>query len=297
MGASKGTAYVNGLFTPVEQATIPLLDWGFTKSDATYDVVGVWEGRFFRLDAHLDRFQRSVKSLEMTLPVTRGELAHILAECVRRSDLESAYVSMTCTRGVPPDGSRDLRRFRNALYVYAIPYVRVFDVASKGRPAHLHLSGIHRISPQSVDPRIKNYHWLDLIRAQLEAAELHADLPLLVDGRGNATEGFGFNVFAVLDGAVVTPDAGVLEGVTRQTVFDICAKLGLPVAVRSLPADRLVQASEIFLTSTAGGILPVGKLGGTIIGDGGAGPLTSRINRMYWDWHADPAQTIAVSAL
>jgi len=297
MGASKGTAYVNGLFMPVEQATIPLLDWGFTKSDATYDVVGVWENRFFRLDAHLDRFEKSMKSLAMTLPATRSELAHILAECVRRSDLQSAYVSMTCTRGVPPDGSRDLHRFRNALYVYAIPYVRIFDVAAKGRPAHLHLSTIHRIPPQSVDPRIKNYHWLDLIRAQIEAGELNADLPLLVDGQGNVTEGFGFNVFAVLDETVVTPDAGVLEGVTRQTVFDICAELRQPVAARPLPADRLADASEIFLTSTAGGIMPAGKLGGTIIGDGGAGPLTSKINRMYWDWHADPAQTVAVSAL
>jgi branched-chain amino acid aminotransferase len=96
---------------------------------------------------------------------------------------------------------------------------------------------------------------------------------------------------------VMTPDSGVLEGVTRQTVFDICAELGLSLEVRPLPADQLTRADEIFMTSTAGGIMPVGRLDGRVVGDGAIGPTTGRINRVYWEWHADPAQTTALSAL
>lgn len=297
MNASKGTAYVNGVFVPVEEASVPLLDWGFVKSDATYDVVGVWKGHFFRLETHLDRFEASVKSLAMTLPISRDELKQILAECVRRSEFDSAYVSMTCTRGVPSGGSRDLRCFRNALYVYAVPYVWIYNDATAGRLAHLHLSSIQRIPPESVDPRVKNYHWLDLIRARLEAGDCGADLPVLVDGRGNVTEGFGFNVFAVRGGAVFTPDSGVLEGVTRETVFDICAKLGFPVQARPMQGDELAIADEIFMTSTAGGIMPAGKLNGQNIGTGAVGPITEKIKQLYWDWHTDPAQTVALSSL
>lgn len=297
MGNQNGTAYVNGVFLPAEEASVPLLDWGFVKSDATYDVVAVWKGRFFRLDDHLDRFEASVASLSMTLPVSRDELKHILAECVRRSELENAYVSMTCTRGVPPPGSRDLRRFRNALYVYAIPYVWIFNHEGAGRLAHLHLSGIQRIPPQSVDPRVKNYHWLDLIRAKLDAGEHGADLPVLIDQQGNITEGFGFNVFAVRGGEVFTPEAGVLEGITRETVFGICAELGLALHVGPLPRDDFVAADEIFLTSTAGGVMPAGHLDGKAIGTGAPGPVTEKIRSTYWDRHADLAWTTAVSSL
>ncbi len=297
MSTGQGAAYVNGAFVALQEASVPLLDWGFTKSDATYDVVAVTGGRFFRLDRHLDRFEASVRALSMTLPVTRAELAAILAECVRRGGLDDAYVSMTCTRGVPPAGTRDPRRFKNALYVYAIPYVRIFDAAARGRTARLHVSDIQRIPPQSVDPRIKNYHWLDLTRAQIEALDGGADLPLLVDALGDVTEGFGYNVFAVFDGIVATPDRGVLEGITRATVFDICESLEIPVERRPIAAASLGQADEVFLTSTAGGIIPVGEIDGRAIGDGGMGPVSARIERRYWDWHADPAQTTAVADL
>ena len=122
---NRGTAYANGHFINIDEAAIPLLDWGFIRSDATYDVVSVWKGKFFRLEDHLDRFEASVRGLRMNLPVTRDELKNILAECVLRADLDEAYVSMTCTRGVPPAGSRDPRKFQNRLYIFAIPYVNV----------------------------------------------------------------------------------------------------------------------------------------------------------------------------
>ena len=102
-----GCAHVDGEFVPVAEARIPLLDRGFTRSDATYDVTHVWKGYIFRLDDYLDRFERNVAALRMTLPLPRAEVRSVLIECVRRSGLRDAFVQMTCTRGIPPGGSRD----------------------------------------------------------------------------------------------------------------------------------------------------------------------------------------------
>ncbi len=107
MKTPPGIAYIDGEFMPMSEAKISILDWGFLRSDATYDVVHVWENRFFRLDKHLDRFINSVGKLRLTLPVGRDELAEILAECVRQSGHENAYVDMILTRGSSPTFSRD----------------------------------------------------------------------------------------------------------------------------------------------------------------------------------------------
>ncbi|MEE8535019.1 MAG: aminotransferase class IV, partial [Kiloniellales bacterium] len=101
-----GVAYVDGRFCPISEAKISVLDWGFLRSDATYDVVHVWRGRFFRLDAHLERFLRSVERLRLTLPVDRAGLSAILMDCVRRAGLRDAYVEMICTRGSAPSFNR-----------------------------------------------------------------------------------------------------------------------------------------------------------------------------------------------
>src|SRR5205085_2024652 len=97
----------DGEFCPVSEAKVSVVDWGFLRSDATYDVVHVWEGRFFRLDRHIDRFLHSVESLRMKLPFDRDRLQEVLLECVGRSGLRESYVEMLCTRGVPSAGSRD----------------------------------------------------------------------------------------------------------------------------------------------------------------------------------------------
>jgi branched-chain amino acid aminotransferase len=291
-----GAAYVDGTFCPIAEASVPILDWGFVRSDATYDVVAVWKGRFFRLEDHLDRFERSVASLRMTLPVDRAALKAILADCVTRAGLDDAYVSMTLTRGVPPAGSRDPRQFRNRLYAFAVPYARVFDPAARGRAARIALIDRMRIPPQSVDPRVKNYHWLDLIMSHIEALESGADFPVLTDGAGHVTEGPGFNLFAVIGGRVVTPETGVLEGITRQTAIDICRDLQIRTEVRALSIDELRRADEIFVTSTAGGIMPIGWLDGTSLHSPAPGPITQRLHDAYWTAHESGAWTTAVGA-
>jgi branched-chain amino acid aminotransferase len=98
---SRGSAYVDGQVVPIDRARISILDTGFGRSDVTYDVVAVWDGAFFRLSSHLDRFSRGCDALRMTLPLDRAEIAAVLMDLLRVSGLRESYVQMVCTRGVP----------------------------------------------------------------------------------------------------------------------------------------------------------------------------------------------------
>ena len=107
---AQGTAYVGGRYVPIGEASIPITDWGFLRSDATYDVVTVWDGAFFRLAEHLQRFRASCARFRLDPGLTDAQISGILARCVRLSGLRAAYVEMIVTRGQPPWGSRDPRQ-------------------------------------------------------------------------------------------------------------------------------------------------------------------------------------------
>ena len=270
------------------EARVPILDWGFLRSDATYDVAHVWRGSFFRLEDHLDRFERSLARLHLRSPYGRHRVRKILVECARLSGLRDAYAEVICTRGVPPAGSRDPRDCENNFFAFVVPFVWIASPEKQERGLHATISGVQRISPGSVDATAKNYHWLDLIMGLYEAYERGGETAILVDWEGNVVEGPGFNVFVVRDGVIFTPDSGVLEGITRRTVMELASDLGTPLERRSVPTGEMRRAGEVFFTSTAGGIMPVTKVDGEAIGDGEPGPVTSRLRDAYWDLHRDP---------
>jgi branched-chain amino acid aminotransferase len=292
---SQGCAWIEGSYVPIAEARIPILDTGFVRSDLTYDVVGVWGGRFFRLDDHLGRLERGCERLRLHSPKTRGETEEILTGVVARSGLREAYVETIITRGVPAPGERDPRRFEQRFYAYAIPYVWIQAPEQQQVGAKVVVArDTVRVSPGAIDPTVKNFMWGDFVRGLLEAYDRDAALPILSDGAGNVTEGPGVNVFAVRDGALHTPERGVLEGITRLTVLDIAAELGIQSCVGAVSLSTLYEADEIFLTSTAGGVMPVAELDGRPVGDGAVGKLTKRIREIYWDWHEDPRFTRSV---
>jgi branched-chain amino acid aminotransferase len=287
MSYPRGVAYLDGQYLPMSEAKISVLDWGFLHSDATYDTAHVWKGRFFRLDLHLDRFFRGIDKLRMTLPVDRAELREVLTNCVALSGLRDAYVEMICTRGSSPVFSRDPREAQNRFIAFAVPFGSVANAEQKVRGLHIAISDVVRIPPQSVDPAVKNYHWLDLVRGLYDAFDKGAETALIQDLHGNIAEGPGFNVFAVKNGSLVTPESGVLAGITRQSVFDLCAEFGLPVERRALNADELRRADEVFITSTAGGVMAVTRIDGAPVTDGAIGPITRKLTDAYWAKHED----------
>lgn len=292
---SEGAAFIDGEIVPIDEARIPITDTGFLRSDVTYDVIGVWRGSFFRLDAHLDRFERSCRELRMTLPYTREHIVEVLHELVRRTGLRDAYVEVQCTRGRAEKGMRDPRRFVNRFYAFVVPFVWLLtpEESETGMDAIIART-VRRIPITSVDPTVKNFHWGDLTRGLYEAYDRGARYPILLDADGNVTEGAGYNVFAYVDDRLVTPDAGVLEGITRTTILELAEQEGIETGVEPVPGDALLRAQEIFATTTAGGVMPITQLDGVPVRDGRVGPLTRKLRDLYWDAHNDPRYAMPV---
>ena len=293
----QGCAYIEGRYVPPTEAKISIFDWGFLHSDATYDVAHVWQGSFFRLDDHLDRFFASLERLRLDPGKSRSEVRRVMHECVRRCGLRDAYVEVLCTRGLPAPGSRDPRTCTNQFMAFAIPFVWIADPAKQRRGVNLIVSEVQRIAPGSIDPRTKNYHWLDMVMALFQAYERGGETALLVDAQGNVAEGPGFNVFAVIDDVLVTPDAGVLEGVSRRTVIEMAREAGTTVRLEPISVPALRRASEVFLSSTGGGVIGISQLDGVAVGGRGAGefgPVTKSLQGAYWALHEDPRYIEAV---
>jgi branched-chain amino acid aminotransferase len=290
-----GCAWIEGDYLPIAEARIPIVDTGFTRSDVTYDVVAVWNGKFFRLEDHLDRFESSWRRLRMAPKPSRAEMRGILLECVARSGLRNAYVEMVLSRGVPPPGARDPRLFENRFYAFAIPYVWIVKPEDQQTGTHLVIcTETIRTPPTAVDPTVKNFQWGDLVRGMFEAYDRGGSHAVLVGADGNVTEGPGFNLFVYRDGTLLTPARGVLEGVTRRTVLDLAQELGIPAKLELFGADAVQTAGEVFITSTAGGVMPVTKLDNQPVGDGKPGRVTTLLRDRYWEAHDEDRWTTAV---
>jgi branched-chain amino acid aminotransferase len=134
---------------------------------------------------------------------------------------------------------------------------------------------------------VKNFHWMDLTRGLFEAYDRGADAVVLTDQHGQVTEGPGFNLFIVSGGQLATPGAGVLDGITRRTVLDLCRETGLPARTEDVSVERVRRCDEAFITSTAGGIMPVTTIDGRAVGDGTPGPITRRLHDLYWGRKAE----------
>ncbi len=261
-----GASFVEGAFCPIHEARISLLDWGFLRSDACQDTVSVWNGAFFRLEDHLQRFERSFTRLRMTCPHDREKPGNLAMEAVQLTGFREAYLQLIMTRGRPPIGSRDIRLAKNNFFLFCVAYISIATPEQKERGLHLIVSDIRRIPPASVDPTIKTYHWLDFEMGLFQAYDRDGDTVVLTDDDGNVTEGPGFNLFAIKDGRLLTPATGCLDGMTRETVFELCAETNLDCVPAPLSANDLVGMDEIFISSTAGGLMPISKINGQTIG-------------------------------
>ena len=280
-----GVAYMDGQYLPIHEAKLSVLDYGFLHSDATYDVAHVWGGAFFRLGDHLDRFFRGMDALHMSIPYNKLQIMEILHNCVALSKFKNAYVEFICTRGTSPNFSRDPRDAENRFIAFAIPFGSVASKEQLECGLHLAITDVVRIPPSSVDPTVKNYHWLDMVKGLYAAYERGADTAILIDVNGNVSEGPGFNIFSINNGKVSTPEASVLLGITRQTIFDICEELEVRCHAQVVTVDKLKTADEVFITSTAGGVMPVTRIDDQPIASGNIGPLSNRIMDTYWQMH------------
>ena len=291
-----GCAYVDGEYVALEDARIPITDWGFIRGDCVYDAIPFTEGWLFRLDDHINRFWESNAKWRLKCPLTQSEVREVCLNCVGKSRLRDGLLLIMTTRGVPP--SLEIRNpalFDNLFYAYAQILPPIANPENMKAGLRVVVSTVPRVPETSIDSTAKNFQWGDLMQARLQAHDAGADNAILIDYDRNLTEGPGFNVFIVKDGALSTPAKHCLQGITRATAMDIAQAQGIQTDIRDVHIDELFAADEAFFTTSAGGVMPVTEVDGKKIGTGEAGPVTQAIVAEYWSRRTDPAYSVKVS--
>ena len=272
---------INGELRHRDEAGVSPFDSVVQGGDAVWEGLRLYDGRIFRLDAHLARLRRSATALAFAeIPsdeeITRQVWATLAANGMR----DDVHVRLTLTRGEKITSGMDPRLNRSGptLIVLAEFKAPVYDDSG----ITLVTSSVRRHRADSLDPKIHHNNLLTSILAKIEANVAGADDALMLDDAGFIAETNATHVFHVSDGAVRTATTRACpEGITRETVLELCAEAGIPTEVGDFSTTQLYTADEAFVTGTMGGLTPVVAVDGRTIGTGTRGPVTAALVEAY----------------
>ena len=276
---TSATVYLNGNYLPLEQACVPVLDRGFIFGDGVYEVIPVYGRKAFRLEHHLQRLKNSMQAVRLNNPHTDEEWSDIINNVVERNDGGDQSIYLQITRGV---ASRD-HRFPDD----AIPTVFVMSNLFVMVPTEQLEHGVSAITLNDIRWQyfsIKSIALLPNILLRQQAVEQGAAEAILL--RDNeVTEGAASNVFIVKDGVIITPPKTdcLLPGITRDLVVEQAHEHDLPVEETIIKLEELLDADEIWLTSSTKEILPVTQLNNQNVGTGKPGPVWKQMYGLYQD--------------
>jgi branched-chain amino acid aminotransferase len=275
MGA---VVYVNGKFVSKEEASVSVYDHGFLYGDGIFEGIRCYNSRVFKLTEHVDRLFESALTLRLEIPMSRADFAGAIVETVRRSGFRDAYIRPVVSRG-PGDLGIDPRKCPKANVVIIVDSIQLYPEEAYRKGLRLVTTSTRQRPVDVLNPRIKTCNYLNNIMARLETNLAGADEGLMLTSAGYVAECTADNVFVVRKGRVATPPAylGILQGVTRQTVLDLCVTLGVPPSEQVMTLHDVYTADECFLTGTGAELGPVVEVDGRAIGTGKPGPVTMKI--------------------
>ncbi|HSG11440.1 MAG TPA: D-amino acid aminotransferase [Gammaproteobacteria bacterium] len=275
------TAWLNGRFLPLADAHVSVLDRGFLFGDGIYEVIPVYGGRLFRLSQHLKRLRNSLDGVRITNPMSDSEWEAMLNELVARNEGSDQAVYLQVTRGAAP--KRD-----HAFPTGVQPTVFGMSNALTVNRDAAAVQGVRAITLDDIRWSLCNLKAITLLpNVMLRQQAIEADTAeAILINNGKAIEGAASNLFIVKNGLLITPPNSncLLPGVTRDLVIELAANNGIPHREADIPADDLLQADEIWLTSSTREISPVIQLDNTAVGDGKPGPLWNKMIVLYRDY-------------
>lgn len=275
-GVEHAVVNVNGVIGDSGSAVVSVFDHGFLYGEGIYETLRTYNQKPFLLERHLRRLRGSAEMLGLTLDATDADLTNAITattDCVTFA--EERYVRMLVTRGVG-DLSYDPTSCQSPTIVVIVKPHRENDPDVLARGIRVIRSSVIRNHPDAINPRIKSNNLLNSVLAMQEAIRAGASEAVMRNHQGEISECAQSNVFIIRDGVAHTPplDAGLLEGVTRNFVFDVARLAGVPVFETTLRDVDLLGADEMFVTSTTREILPVTRLDDEVVGTGSPGPVT-----------------------
>ena len=250
--------------------------------DVVFDIARTFAGEPFRLNDHVDRLYRSLKFMDIDPGLSKREMDTVCREAVERN-----------AALLPSAGDFNINPFvTGGAWVRGQPRAAPATVCVAVKPigfsqfARYYLEGAHGViartrsySSNVMEPKVKHHSRANFVLAELEARAVDpAAMPILLDTEGNVSEGIGYNVFIVRDGAIMTaPDDVILQGVSRKTIIEVAQGLDLPVVEERFQPYDVYNADEVFFSGTSPRIYPVGMVDFRPIGDGAPGPVTRRL--------------------
>lgn len=258
-----GLAWLDGAVTPLAEARIPITDHGFLYGDGLFEGIRILGGRVFRLDDHLARFATGARAIGLALPGGVEKARAVVLQTARAFGADEAYVRLIATRGEGALGV-DPASCPTPRLICIVDRIALFDPRQREEGLRLATVSLRRPPADVLDPRVKSLNYLNNVLAKREAKLRGADEALVLNTHGHIAEASVANLFCARDGALWTPPAtdGALEGITRRTVLELAAELGIAAGERSLGRFDLFAAEEVFLTGSGAGIVPVRSLDG-----------------------------------
>jgi branched-chain amino acid aminotransferase len=265
-----------------QDARVSVFDRGFLYGDSAFEVMRTYERRPFREVAHLDRLRRSCDRLLISLGYNNQELSSIIEAAIAASGLPECYVRVMVTRGVGPMNIDLAQATQPSVLVFALPLSPLAaTVYETGIAVGLSRAARATDGTRAVGAKTSNY--LGSVMALHEVKQRGCQEALILGPSGEVIEGATSNVFVVREGQLLTPpvDAGILAGITRQTVIELAAEQSLRVRECQLHPPDLYRADEVFITSTVREVVPVVRVDDMVIGDGRPGPVTKQVLAGY----------------
>lgn len=275
--------YLNGKFTEQADAALDPLDRGVLLGDGLFETIRCEQGQLFYSLAHLARLARGAHILEIPWSLTNEEFLEICHQVLDANGLQTARLRVTLTRGElgnsPEAGS--LRTAPTLLiHAVAIDQEKLEEERVKGWALHQVSFPINHRSPLA---QIKSTSYLEHLIARREAKRHGADEGILLNAQGNVAEGAMSNLFLLRGNRLLTPPVsdGALPGILRLKIGLICARIGLEQAEETLTMEDLRRAEEVMATNSMIEVMPVVRIGDTVVGPGRPGPMASRLQREH----------------
>ncbi|MBI4669627.1 MAG: branched-chain-amino-acid transaminase [Elusimicrobia bacterium] len=278
--------YIDGKWFDREQAKVSVFDHGLLYGDGVFEGIRAYNGRIFKLHEHVERLFGSAKAIMLDIGMSHEQMEKIIMQAVKNNNLKDAYIRVLVTRGFG-DLGLDMRKCKKPTIVVIADRIELFPEFVYEQGIKLVTSSLRRTPHQCLSPNIKSLNYLNNILARAEAARAGAQEALLLNMEGYVAECSGDNIFYLKKGLVKTPPvwAGILPGVTRQTVIDLLRdQLKITVAEDLFTVPDLYQAEEVFVTGTGAEIIGVAEIDERKIKTGKPGKLTKDLTRLYREY-------------
>ena len=264
--AHQPACWLNGKRVAPQQAVVSVFDHGLLYGDGVFEGIRFYNGRAFRLQAHLDRLALSTRAISLSLPYTPTQLADAVVETIAAAGVSEGYLRLVVTRGVGPLGLDPTRCHSPSVFIIA-DRLQLVSGETRSQGAKVIIAATRRLGPDGLDPRIKSLNYLNHILARLEASHAGADEAILLNSAGRVAEGSADNLFIVRNGELLTPPVmeGALDGITRQVVLELAVELGIPHREIPLAPYDVFVADECFLTGTGAELIPVASVDGRLL--------------------------------